>query len=273
MCAFRKHPSRAIVGSQQPVHTPGAFTLIELLTALCVLALLILLMNQMWSAAGASAQEGKRRIDNFSKARSTLDVFSRDVRAGIFRPDLAAFVNDTGAPAISLYTQRPGVGADVRNISLVVYQIDKDKARLRRGAMPILWNDATDKISFGNTNNLPMLANVVPEDVVNGVLRLGVYFIDNSGGISKNYSDKTRAVGITLATVDEDALKVLSPDQLKKLTAIDQALPDDPSLNPSQTLKSFWEGKLASSDFFDGYPSQLRSGLRIFERYVMLPVD
>jgi len=258
---------------RRPGGALSAFTLLELLTAFCVLTLLILLMSQMWSAAGASAQEGKRRIDNFSKARSTLDVFSRDVRAGIFRSDLAAFVNDAGAPTIALYTQRPGVGSDVRNVSLVVYQIDKDKARLKRGAMPLRWNDTTDSFSFGNTNSLPMIANVIPEDVANGILRVGIYFVDASGAMSKSYSDQTRAIGITLATVDEDTLKVLSPAQLARLTASDQALPDDPSSSPTKTLKSFWEGKVSSSGFFEGYPSQLRSGLRIFERYVMLPVD
>jgi hypothetical protein len=251
----------------------AAFTLLELLTAFCVLTLLILLMSQMWSAAGASAQEGKRRIDNSSKARSTLDVFARDVRCGIFRSDLAAFVNDGGTTAISLYTQRPGVGADVRNLSLVIYQIDKDKARLRRGTMPLRWTDDAEKISLGNTNTLPETASITPEDVANGILRAGIYFVDSSGTISKTYSNKTRAVGITLATVDEETLKVLSSAQLARLTAHDQVLPDDPSSSPTQTLKGFWEAKIATSGFFDGYPSQLRSGLRIFERYVMLPVD
>jgi len=251
----------------------AAFTLLELLTAFCVLTLLILLMSQMWSAAGASAQEGKRRIDNFSKARSTLDVFARDVRCGIFRPDLAAFVNDGGATSISLYTQRPGVGTDVRNLSLVVYQIDKDKARLKRGTMSLRWNDGAEKISLSNASTLPEVATITPEDVANGILRAGIYFVDSSGTISKTYSYQTRAVGITLATVDEDTLKVLSSAQLARLTANDQVLPDDPSSSPTQTLKGFWESKIAAPGFFDGYPTQLRSGLRIFERYVMLPVD
>lgn len=270
MCGF---PNSRPPTTKCSRHLHGAFTLLELLTAFCVLTLLILLMSQMWSAAGASAQEGKRRIDNFSKARSTLDVFSRDIRAGVFRSDLAAFVSDTGARSIAFYTQRPGVGSDVRNLSLVTYQIDRDKARLKRGSLPLRWDDAADRISFNNTNSLPMVAGIIPEEVANGILRVGIYFVDASGTISKNYSDQTRAVGITLATVDEETLKVLTPAQLTSLTASDQALPDDPSATPSQTLKGFWDGKVATAGFFDGYPSQLRSGLRIFERYVMLPVD
>ncbi len=251
----------------------AGFTLIELLVAFAVLTLLVLFMIRIWSAAGTSAMEGKRRIDNFAKARSTMDVFARDVKAGIFRPDLAAFVDHAGTNAISLYTRRPAVGTDVRNVSLVVYQLDATKAILRRGALPVSWNDSPDRISYNNTTTLPMTSNVTPEDVANGVLRMSVSFIDAAGSVNKAYSTNARVVGLTLATVDENTLQLLSQAQLSRLTANDKDLPDDPSANPGQTLKAFWDSKLGTPGFFDNYPAQLRSGLRIFERHVVLPVD
>jgi hypothetical protein len=237
---------------------------------------MMIFIAQLVSVVDKVSQEGANRADNYTKARATLDAFSRDVRVGIFRPDLAAFADANGNNALCFYTCRPGNGAGVRNISLIVYQLNAATGSLQRGALPLQWSDNPSQISFANTGSLPLYSTVVANDmvnVVNGVLRIEVYFVNSGGALSKSYSSQSLAVGITLAVVDQQTLNVLSSTKLSALTSSSGALPDDPSTNPTQTLGSFWAQKMAVPGFYNGYPEQLRSGLRIFEQYIELPLN
>ncbi len=259
----------------------NGFTFVELLVAITILSLMMIFIAQLIFVVGTFSRDGARRADNFTKVRATLDAFSRDVRAGIFRSDLAAFTDangDTVPAPICFYTCRPGIGTEIRNVSLIVYQLNTATGSLQRGAMPVQWSDNSNTpppISFNNTTTLPMFANVVPSDVASGVVRMEVYFINSGGALSKSYSSQSLAVGITLAVVDGGTLKVLSAAQLSQLTrgGSSGALPDDPSPSPTQTLGSFWATEMEAPGFYNGFPQQLHSGLRVFERYVELPTN
>lgn len=258
------------------------FTLIEMLVAIAVLTLLMVAMSQISTAITRMVGDGKRRTDNFTKARSTMEVFMRDVKAGIFRGDIAAFKDAAGQNAICFYTGRPGIGSGMRNVSLVLYSLDPTTGVLQRGALPIAWSGqqgTPEMISFGYLTQLPKFSEIVPEDMAEGVLRMEINFLDEVGGLSKSYKatspNRTRAVGITLAVIDQDTMKLLTNAQIARLTDPGTAgsLPDDSAQSPGQPLKKYWEGLIGSADFFDGYPAQLRSSLRIYERYVVLPVQ
>jgi prepilin-type N-terminal cleavage/methylation domain-containing protein len=250
------------------------FTLVEMLVAVAVLSLMLVALGQLLSDIGRTVQQMAGRLDNYTKARAALDVFARDVREGVFRSDLAAFPSGltlpSGDPAFAFYTRRPGVGANTRDLSLVAYGIDSATGSFQRGSMPIRWGDAASLVSFNNTTTLPEFSNVTTSDMADGVMRMGVYFVNNGGGLSKTYTAQTQAVGVTLAVVDAGALKVLSASQLQQLTSTNGALPDDSSATPTQTLGTFWQAKMAASGFFTGYPQALHTGLHVYERYVPL---
>ncbi|HEY8967211.1 MAG TPA: hypothetical protein VIM58_12235, partial [Candidatus Methylacidiphilales bacterium] len=235
------------------------------------MAVLVVMISRVGAAAAKSTQEAKRRADNFTKARSALDLFATDVKAGLFRADLAAFKDSGGADAISFYTLRPALGTGVRNVSLVSYWLDAVRARLERGSLPLQWDGAAGLISFNNTASLPAVSQASGEDVADGILRVRLSFIDAAGNLSHSYSANSRTVGITLVVVDAETLALLQPGQLARLTSPQGAFPDDSRDRPAETLQAYWEGKEKAGGFFDGYPAPLRSGLRIFERYVALP--
>lgn len=247
-----------------------SFTLVEMMVALVAVAALAILLTRVVGTAAQSTKGSKNMADDFTKARSVLDLFAGDVKAGLFRPDLAAFEDANGSNAICFYTLRPAVGG-ARNLSLVSYQLDTTNAVLERNSLPVQWTSAASVLSFNNTNSLPADTGLSSQNVAMGILRVRTYFIDNAGNLNQTYSSTSRAVGMTLVAVDAETLGLLNPSQLAQLTSSQGAFPDDSRLQPPETLQTFWEEKENTSGFFNGYPASLRSGLRIFERYVALP--
>lgn len=254
----------------------AAFTLVELLVAVAVLSILMVTMSQLLGTVGRVTSEGKRREDNFSKARSTLEMFSRDVRIGVFRMDLAAFRDSGGNASLCFYTGRPGEGSGLRSLSLVRYQLETASGSLQRGALPVAWDSPAGLVSLGQNSSLPNYSGMTLETMTTGVVRFSVYFLDSTGKLSRQFANldqanPTRAIGITMAVVDEDTLRLLKADQLSALTSVTGKFPDDPAASPTQSLKTYWERKMEEPGFYNDYPQSIRSGLKIFERYVVLP--
>lgn len=245
----------------------AAFTLVELLVAMTVLALIMVLFLQILGAVSDMWVNGQRRVENFTKARAMLDLFARDVQGGVFRSDLAAFPDSS----IAFYTKRPGVPAGagkLREVSLVQYSLSTNNI-LQRGDYAIRWSDPASSIPFGNTTNFS--GNLpTPRDTAPGVMGFSVMFLYADGTRSTNYtasaSNPLRALGFALAVVDNQTLRKMSADKIQTLRAGFVG-----ATSSGGSAKAAWEEYLKSSLDWSDYPKSLGQGLKIFERYVILP--
>ncbi len=244
----------------------SSFTLVEIMVAISVLSLMAVLIAQVVTGISGTWQTGLRRINNFAKGRAMLDLVAQDIQAGVFRSDLAAFPNSQAA----LYTRRQGVGG-VRSLTLVTYAINASdpESSLQRGDLAVNW---TSTISFGDTNdfgtNIP-----VARDTAAGVVGFQMAFVQADGTFSTIYStnsaNPTRAVDVALAVVDDQTLHLLAASN--KTTLLRTALKG--AVTGTRSVRADWEDYLRSGIQWSTYPKSLAIGLKIFERYVPLPVS
>ena len=130
----------------------SAFTLLELLVAMAVLALIGVVLSQIIGATGKTTRISNRAIDAASQARVAFDRLGRDFTNLVKRTD-SVFVSSSTSPDLMLFlslvnaASLPGSNAsDNRGISVVAYRIASDIANadrlcLLRGARAINWND------------------------------------------------------------------------------------------------------------------------------------
>ncbi len=244
------------------------FTLIELLVAMAVLALLVVALGQLSGATSSSVSQGLRRADTSTRARAALDLVGQDISGGVFRPDLGAFPPDGTGSTPTFYTRRPGVGGD-RSLSLIAYDFDSTGANLLRASQSVLWSD-TAGIGFGSPGSVAGFASLTPADyqeIVHGVVRFAIYFIDASGQYQSQYDSQSRAVGIALAMADDRALQVL--EETGKLGAL-QSRFSLQSSNPTSNYLRHWGDVIDNLPPAD-FPEPVRAGLRISERTIPLP--
>lgn len=249
----------------------GAFSLVEMLTAIAVLSLIVIGLGQILNMTTATWKRGQQESNNLEKARIMMDLFSRDLQCAILRNDLAAFPSGQ----IAFYTQRPGVAngssGDSRDVSLVMYQMNNSNI-LQRFDFPTAWSSSPDVISFGNTSTLPKLTAAKSRDTVSGIVDYKVVFLYSDGTFNIIYDvTKTkllRAVALTIAVIDDQTLLQLDKSQqtASKMGMLQTAL-DNVSLGASSSYKAAWENYLSTMDWTP-YPKGFGSGLRIFERYV-----
>ena len=249
-------------------HSQNAFTLIELLTATAVLALMVVALAQLSGITTRSVSEGLRRADNFSKARAALHLIAQDITGGVFRSDLAAFRDGNGAFAPAFYTRRQGLGGD-RALSFVAYELAPQVAVLRRGNQAVPWNDPAGP-GFGQPLAAARFSALAPDDyqdIAEGILRLEFFFVDEAGDYQSDFGANTRAVGIALAIADSEALGLLK--QTGRLGDLRNLL----TIQTPTVTESYLEtwGANLNSPTFASFPDKVRSGVRIFERIIPLP--
>ncbi len=245
------------------------FTLVEILVAIAILAFISGVLAQLTAMASHTSQMCQRRSNDFTKARALLDLLTLDVKAGLFRDDLAC----TASPGdMAFYTQRPGMNSSAtRNLALVRYTIDTSAANsaLDRSDLPMSWGSPASNISFGNTTSLPKLSSVTSHEAAPGVVGFQIRFLLADGTIQSVYANTPdnplRAIGITLAVVDDTDLTSLKP---ATITSIVNQLSSAAAASSGSLVKTAWETALQSSFDWSGCPATLRDNIRIFERVV-----
>jgi prepilin-type N-terminal cleavage/methylation domain-containing protein len=168
------------------------FTLVEMLVAMAILSFMMVMMARFTSMAEQIWRLEQDRIDNFTKARSMLDLITDDLQRAVIRGDLPIF--ETGAPAATptltgsglyyfpatsstsagasvfataFYTMLPGASGTstpVRDVSLVSYVLSlsattQDKIILQRSDLSVPWTSGSN-ICF-QSNMAPLLQSGV----------------------------------------------------------------------------------------------------------------
>ncbi len=269
----------------------SGFTLVEILVAITILAIMVLLLANMLSMVSNTWIYGHARVNNFTKARAMLDLLARDFQSGIFRPDLAAFPS---SGTLEFYTQRPGVptsSGSVRYASLVLYVTPTgSNTTMQRSDGPVLWTDPATYLAFGNVTGFTSTATgatsptLTERDTAPGVVACQISFVQPSTTAGLTFSgtfvpsttngvtnaNATRAVSIALVVVDDQTLQKMNTSQITNLqTLLSNAITDNPPLHGT---KAYWDTALKSSSMnWNSYPQSMGTGLATFERYVTLP--
>jgi type II secretory pathway pseudopilin PulG len=293
-CLDSRHAAGAIAGRAR---RSGAFSLVELLVAMVVLTLLVLILAQIMGLVSGSWAMGKQRMDNLTKARVFLDLIARDMQDGIFRPDLAAFLDQTGATAsmsstsYAFYTKRTGGGT--RPIALLNYKLNATSTTysLMRGALPVAWSGPPPSFAglTAGTVGLPELSNFTAgnySEVASGVVAFRLYFINADTTVSPptnayswnylpwNYSatgtgKASVAVCVTVAVLDDRTQALLETQS--KMGPLSTALNGSMPATLTGSLKDIWDSQINTAGFLSPYPEQVRTGLKVFERVIPLP--
>lgn len=267
--------------------TKNGFTLVELLVSMAIMITVLLLFARIITWVTDGWARGNQLADNLGKGRAAIDLITRDLQMGVFRPDLGAFTTQTGSASTTgsnycFFVARNG-GGD-RPLTLVNYYVDGN-ATLERQVAPVSWANpaANPCITFG-TNSIPQVAALASgsntSELVTGVIAFQMYFVNSgSSGATSTYSttfsntaaQRTQGVGVAMILVDDKTQALLVA--LGKFQSLLQAgWGPPPDLNASHGLAQYWNQKVTG--FFQnsgsGYPAMARSGIHVFESVVLL---
>jgi prepilin-type N-terminal cleavage/methylation domain-containing protein len=289
--------------------TRRGFTLVELLVSITILSIMLLFLGQAMGFVSNIWVNGVGMVDNFSKARNILNILDRDVQGMVMRPDMSAFVdgNTPPNPACAFYTNVQGYSAntaDTRAVSLVQYVMSTPGTLTRKNygmnfSLPIAPAIPAIPGSLTSPNPLTQLSSVTAagtETLATGVIEFQYQFVDGYGQIltppytykpvgsatgttTPFYYDYTsptappnaRAVVISLLVLNNSAYNLAK--QTGQLANI-KTIFETGTLPANQTYSQFWNGTLnpSSGTFGASLPAPIRSGLKVFQRYLPLPV-
>jgi len=266
-----------------------AFTLVEMLVAMAVLAVMLLFLGTIVTSVSSVSGGARQNVENSSSARAILDLMSRELAAGVSRPDLNQTnwitVSEAGSTLI-FYSRNTGSaisGASTPNLYRPLSYIEYTwshggtNSYLARGDQAALWSDPPlTSMPLG----YPAATRTAPtsSNVLDGIVAFQVTFLQQDGTFSAGYSStNTIAAALSVALVDPDSLKLLLESGKRQAlsTLLTQASMGSTGSEISQgsatSPKMDWENAVNSSPGIGTYPQQVKTGLRFFERTVDLP--
>jgi len=247
-----------------------AFSLIEVLVASVVLALLVTVLSQVVSMTSQGIRMNVSRIDEDGQARQVFDRLANDLASSIRRTDLCKlFASPAGNDSIQFYAEVGGYGG-TRPVSLICYRIPKlgeaNAYRLERGACATDWTSANPVLfqyGFPNTTALKAIRDDEYDVLANGVFRMEFCYILDTGIMSKSceedFSD-VKGIVLAIGALDGDSRRLLSGEQLDRLVA---ELPDcDGTVDPL----SIWNTAITRAGFGGGLPASIVKKVRLYQR-------
>lgn len=138
-----------------------AFTLVELLVSVAVLALMIAMVASLVNSASSVIAGSRKQMDSEGAARLVLDRIASDLTSMVKRRDVgSAFIKKTGNDSFFFYGEGPGSSTGVTGaspVSLIGYRINEDPLPANpENALPVLerlgrrvaWEGASDGMTF-----------------------------------------------------------------------------------------------------------------------------
>lgn len=244
-----------------------AFTLIEMLVAMAILALLSVFIAQIVSMSSSAIAASSRKLDSASDMRFVLDRIGMDLASRVRRSDVPlSFDKKDGNDEFALISEvegyNSGAGAN-RKIAAVSYRMGKDsnaQLQLRRGVSGTQWGLGAG-VPF-QANSVPVVPDNNFDRLGDAIVRIEVNYLMNDGTIKNSYAkiDDVVSIIVTVAGIDAANRKVLTADDIDNIS---RALPD--SVNGQDTLVS-WQTALNGGT---GALSKSRAleGLRFSQRY------
>lgn len=271
----------------------NAFSLIELLVAIVVLALIAVLMAAIIGQVSKTWSKERNRVDNYTKARVSLDLLERDFQAAAIDRGLPGLLNAAADPALDFYVTETGpVGAasnpqsSQRPISQVTYRVvdspSSDFARgLQRGLEGVAF---TTTAPFGGAGSafpapMPALAEDRYQVIGPGVLRMDFRYTSQDGSkISRSFVPHTAGsttgslyLTVCLLVCDENSLHLLDTIAGGYAKLLSQFDANVSSVAINEMPYVSWRTAVLNDSTYTGLPSTIRQSLQVYERTIRLP--
>lgn len=292
---------------QPPVRpSPCGFTVVEVLVATAVLALVLVLFTQIVSNVVSVTSAGRARLDADGAARTTLDRLAADLQTRVNREDAEMLVvKSAGNDQLFFLGEGPAVSSAnaTDSLALIGYGISLTggSTSLQRFARKIAPNDP---VPFLPQRLVP--PTISPDDVVDvadNVLRFELEFLLPDGSLTNSLPTRATtgrgdyvttgsngaplrvdaatvaslrdvtAIVATVATIDPEARERVSPEEWTRfLASLESTLPDAASsTTPGQRDTS---GTGTWSDLamrgIPGAPGGIGNRLRVSTRIIPL---
>ncbi len=275
----------------------GGFTLVELLVSMGILAVLVLLISQMFSSATIVTTTGNKQMDAEEQARAIFDRMQIDFTQMLKRPDLDYYLKQpttlqAGNDQLAFFSSVTGYSAGTPGpVSLVSYRINSDATaagygKLERMAKGLLWNGTSTAdipvvfLPLLIKDTWPAAASTSVADAdfdvaAPLVFRFEYWYLLKDGTVSItpwnvpagstaiNGFQDVAALGVAIAVIDPKS-KVLIDDT--KLATLAGNLNDFQAGDTPGALEKRWQDAVNASTL----PRPALSSIRIYGRYFYL---
>ncbi len=277
------------------------FSILELLVAMAVMAMLVLMVAQLVQSGTAVIAGSRKNLDADAQAREVFSRFALDLAQMVKRPDVdAVFSTNAGNKKAFFFSEAPGFASSTTNLgtlSLVGYRVGTN-AGLERLGKGLPWSGAGGVTFLTYTNSSSSNAlpgSTIPgawESVVGpapdyngtdtdyhllapGVFRFDYCFLkkDGSYSLTRDPSGGFRdvaAVVVSLAVLDGDSKKIATGTN-----NLAGALPDPTSSHLAANVlpAELWQNAVNDSSSFAsaaGVPQATAARVRIYQRAIPL---
>ncbi len=290
--------------SVHPLRESRGFTLVEMLVAMAVLALIVVLVLQMVNSPADTTTGSRKRIDADAEARGVLDRMGRDFAGMLNRPDAdVLFQKNPANDVIYFMSEAPGVGSSPSTISLVGYRITTNSALLpgrpvlERLGKALPWDSTNGPVflTYSGANTTPETNSTIPgrwsgvigsDTYDNGssgtdyqllspsVFRFEYCFLNKDGSYSSTNASgasggltNVAAVVVALGVLDETSRKIVTNSSNAPSSLRDPAT-DTLITNASGLMAAIWKTNVESVSFpsSSGLPKPAASQIRIYQR-------
>lgn len=287
-------PSRPSPDRSRQERVLDGFTLVELLVAMAVMALLLVLMLQVTNGVLLSSRTQNQQMESGGAARRALDVMALDCQNAVTAGNSAILAGQAGASYLLVLPVRrltpSGVAVANQRFLAVAYATNASNQLLRSYvSIPFTESNPVANLpgyTFTNngplspgilafqilalgdgTNSYPLSTAVSPNWATtnyNGLAPAANYFAlltPSSTFASTNYASGltncTRGLQVWIAAVDDKNYRLLS--NAGKLTTAQSAL--------SSTNPTIWRASIDAANI----PAQTKSSIRILTKTIPLP--
>jgi len=262
----------------------AAFTLIELLTAMTVLALILVLMSQVVGGLLQSTRTQTQQMNGIAAARRALDVMATDFQNAVVGENAAILVPDAGGTNLFAFlTTRQGPAGSNPRFLAVRYATNSQNQLVRaydavgftatdliaaapaasspveplvRGLLAIQAAAVADGTNYYWLTNAPT-ANWATNSYNGSTLPAGFKALLTTGpSFSSALTNRTRAIEVWVAAVDEQEFERLRASSTLSLV---QSL-----LNGSPTGARGWRSAIDAA----ALPAQTKSAIRILNKTI-----
>lgn len=244
----------------------NAFTLLEMLVAMAVFALLAVIIAQMISSSGDVISRSRKHLDSAGQARLILDRVGMDMDSRIVRDDLPdKFSKNGGNDSIEFYGEVPSY-QEGRKVTKIGYRVQQDLAgreyQVERGVSGFDWTGANSLGMGSSTFQSPQDSDY--EVLADAVFRMEFCYLRKSDGeltnIRPSRQSDIAAIVVAVAILDGKSRNLVSTGQLRQLA---DALPDCAEGSDPMTT---WRRALAQPDFADGAPLKAIQSIDVYQR-------
>lgn len=264
----------------------AGFTLVEMLVAVAILAMLVVLVAQMvGSVASGTASSGKR-ISADDEARLVFDRMAGDFSGMVTRPEVnPLWSNITGNDEFYFYSQAPASFTNMSStvnsnsqIALIGYRVTTNGLeRLGKGLGwdELLFTNGSISISSATVANYSSIAP--------SVFRLEYVLLMKPGGTNNNGTTNganthaptnnpgqsmkdVAGVVVALGILDMTSRKIVTPEKLTSLQ-------NDPTTFPDNTVDGIPTGVWITNSRTlpaSSLPIAARAQIRVYQRYFPL---